>query len=289
MADIFTEFIPQIWSANILDAKDKVHVFGNLANRNYEGEITGAGNQVRIPQVGDITVNDYTRNNFGTGLTIENPSAASLFLSIDQQKYFTVGIDKLDMEQSKPQFMAKISQKCAYKIADTQDAFLAGLYAQAGINSTSNSASTYITLGSSNVRTELLLMSKAFDAANIQDQNRWLVAPPALYFELIDAGILEQSNNDGVWESGKVPNAYGWKIYKSNNVSSPSTDTDQYRIICGVGTESITFAEQIVDLQMINIAQSLKGFGTAIAGLHVYGGRIIPDRTGVIYAKIQNS
>ena len=40
---------------------------------------------------------------------------------------------------------------------------------------------------------------------------------------------------------------------------------------------------------MVNLVQSLKGFGTALAGLHVYGGRIIPDRTGCIYAKVTNN
>jgi hypothetical protein len=286
MADIFTEFIPQIWSANILDAKDKVHVFGNLTNRNYEGEITGGGNQVRIPQVGDITVNTYTRNNFGTGLTIESPNAASLYLSIDQEKYFTVAIDDLDIKQSKVKFMNSLSQKTAYAIADTQDQYLAGLYAQAGITSTSNTIGSPVTLGSSNLRDELSLMQESFDAANIQDMDRWTVIPPKLYWNLVESGILEQSNNDGVWENGKVLNAYGWKIYKSNNVAKSSTDTSHYRLLFGVGTESITFAEQIVKMKMVDLSDSLKGFGVALTGLHVYGARVIPDRTGVMYAKV---
>lgn len=289
MADIFTEFIPEIWSASILNAKDKIHVFGKLANRNWEGDIKGAGSQVRIPQVGDITVNSYTRNNFGTGLTLESPNVASLFMTIDQEKYFAVTVDALDMKQSKPDFMANLSQKCAYGLADTQDQYIAGLYGQAGITSTSNSASSVKSIGSSNVRTELLLMGKEFDEANVQKEGRWMIIPPALMFELIDAGILEQSNNDQLWSNGKVENAYGWDLYVSNNVSNASTDTTHYRILCGVGNESITFAEQIMEIDMVDLKQSLKGFGTALTGLHVYGARLIPDRTGVIYAAVSNS
>lgn len=288
MADIFTEFIPEIWSANILNAKDKVHVFGKLANRNYEGEIKAAGDTVRIPQVGDITVNNYTRNNFATGLTLENANVASLNLTIDQEKYFNVAVDKLDIVQSKVEFMNKLSEKAAYALSDTQDQFIAGLYAQAGLTSTSNSASTYVSIGSSNIRTELLLMHKKFDQSNVQREGRFMVVPPALMYELVDAGILEQSNNDRLWESGKMVDAYGWNLYMSNNVSSPSTDANQYRIIAGVGNESITFAEQIVEMNMVDLTQSFKGFGKAILGLHVYGARLIPDRTGVLYASVTN-
>ena len=288
MASVVQEFIPEIMSAQILAQKDKVHILGNLANRNYEGEIKAAGQTVRIPQVGDVTVNTYTRNNFGTGLTLEQPNVASLTLDITQEKYFNVGVDIIDISQSKVDFWAKIAGKAAYAIADVQDQFIAGLYSQCGLVSTSNSASTYITLGSSNVRSQFLLQHKKFDQANIQRQGRWATICPALMFELVDAGVLEQSNNDVVWTNGIVGNAYGWNLYVTNNLSSPSTDTDQYRLLFGVGNESITFAEQLVRVTMGDLTQSQKGFGEFIAGLHVYGARFIPDRSGVMYAKVTN-
>jgi hypothetical protein len=290
MGNIITEFIPEIWSAQILEDKKKTHVFGNLANRDYEGEIRQAGDQVRIPQVGHFTVNDYTRNNQATGLTLENLNVASMTLTIDQEKYFDIYIDQVDMVQSRPEFMAQVRANAAYDLADTQDQFIAGLYGQAGITSTSNSATSYVTIGSSNVRKELLLMSKQFDIANCPKQNRYLIVPHALEFELIDAGILEQSNNDVLWENGSLVGrmAYGWTIITSNNVSSPSTDTNQYRIIAGVGNESISMAEQIVSMNMADAFQAQKGFGAILGGLHVYGARLISDRTGVIYAKVTN-
>jgi hypothetical protein len=287
MADIFSEFIPEIWSAKILDDKKQAHVFGALANTDYEGEITGAGDSVRIPQVGHPTVSDYTRNNFGTGLTLETANVASMFLTIDQQKYFNVGIDTIDIKQAKPDFMAKISSNAAYQLAKSQDKYIAGLFAQAGLASTSNTVSSRVTIGSSNVRTEMLLMHKAFDEANVQREGRWMAVPPALLFELVDAGILEQSNNDKVWENGQVADAYGWKLYVSNNVYS--TAATSFNIICGVGKESITMAEQITEMDMDKLTKSQKGFGVYMAGLHVYGARLIPDRTGVIYATVSNS
>ena len=35
----FSNFIPEVWSARLLEHLDKVHVYANLMNRDYEGEI----------------------------------------------------------------------------------------------------------------------------------------------------------------------------------------------------------------------------------------------------------
>ena len=44
-------FIPTIWEARLLAHLDKELVYGNLANRDYEGDIKAAGNVVKINQI----------------------------------------------------------------------------------------------------------------------------------------------------------------------------------------------------------------------------------------------
>lgn len=284
MANYFTEFIPEVWSGSILMAKDKVHVFGALANRNYEGDIRGYGDTVKINSIGDVTVNDYTRNNFGTGLTIQYMDTNQITMLIDQAKYFTVAVDRVDEAQMYPKVMGAISQKAAYSIADTQDSYIAGLYTFAGITSTSNTAAAPVTLTSTNIEDELLLMGQEFDEANCQRQGRYIVIPPVAMKGLVKAGVVTKTDNVSDWTNGFVGRAYGWDIYMSNNVSQ--TSTGLYRMICGIQGESLTMAEQVTELKMVDMALSLKGFGNAITGLHVYGARAIPDRTGVLYANI---
>ncbi len=63
----FSNFIPEIWSARLLEHLDKVHVYASLLNRDYEGEIKAFGDTVHINQVGNITVKDYT------GADIDDP------------------------------------------------------------------------------------------------------------------------------------------------------------------------------------------------------------------------
>ena len=62
----FSNFIPEIWSARLLEHMDKVHVYANLMNRDYEGDIKAYGDTVHINLLGDITISNYTGSALGT-------------------------------------------------------------------------------------------------------------------------------------------------------------------------------------------------------------------------------
>ena len=57
-----TTFIPELWSARLLYALENSHVATNLVNRNYQGQITNAGDTVHINSIGAITVIRETRS-----------------------------------------------------------------------------------------------------------------------------------------------------------------------------------------------------------------------------------
>ena len=84
-------FFPSIWSANLIHFLQKEHVAVSVSNREYEGEVKSGGSEVRISQFGAVTVNNYTRNNWATGLTIQTLDDAQQILKIDQEKYFALG------------------------------------------------------------------------------------------------------------------------------------------------------------------------------------------------------
>lgn len=63
-----SSFIPQIWDARLLNALDKAHVFANVVNRDYEGDIKQQGDTVKINTIGAVTIGNYTKNtDFTTG------------------------------------------------------------------------------------------------------------------------------------------------------------------------------------------------------------------------------
>ena len=79
-------FVPTIWSANILDPIDTTLVFGNLCNRDYEGEISAYGDTVKINEIGDISINSYTKNST-TALTLQELTDAQQLLQITRARY----------------------------------------------------------------------------------------------------------------------------------------------------------------------------------------------------------
>ena len=97
-----TTFIPELWSARLLNALEKTHVAANLVNRDYEGEIKKQGDTVHINQIGNITINDYT----GEDITPpEELDSTMMELKIDQAKYFNFQVKDIDNAQSHPKLV----------------------------------------------------------------------------------------------------------------------------------------------------------------------------------------
>lgn len=280
MADKLDQFIPEWWAAEILSAKENSLVYTSLANRNYEGRIKKSGDRVRISQIGDITINDYTKNDFATGLTIEYLQEGQTWLDIDQAKSFSFYVEDMDVAQSAVSFVTEATGRAAYKLADTQDAYLAGLYAQCGINQNTNASPVDMT--STNIEEQFLAVLEALREAN-GGQQFYAVIPPWVETKLVHTKLLTDTNNSETFKNGFVGRAFGFDMYMSNNVSKNSTSWDKTRIICGVADESFTFAEQIVKVK--NQELVTEGFGNLFKGLHVYGAKIIrPDVTACLFA-----
>ena len=92
-------FIPEIWSANILVTLENSLVFANLANREHEGEIKAYGDTVHITGIGDIQIQDYTKYGKLTIQPVTDIDAG--VLKIDQSKAFAFEVDDLDTVQAR--------------------------------------------------------------------------------------------------------------------------------------------------------------------------------------------
>ena len=76
-----TTFIPTIWEARLLAHLDKALIYGNLCNRDYEGDISQAGDTVIINQIGDIAIKDYKKTE---DITLDDVDGTPTQLKIDQ-------------------------------------------------------------------------------------------------------------------------------------------------------------------------------------------------------------
>jgi len=271
-------FIPSIWSANIHQALENSLVSVRLANRSYEGEIRNAGDRVKINMFTDPTIATYTKNS--TTVTPENLSASQRELIVDQSKYFAFEVDDIDAAQGNMGLIAEPLRRSGYKLADTADAYLLGLYAQAGMSLNTNDVP--VDLVSTNVEEEVLAIGEKFNEAGLPFDGRYIVVAPWVISKMVLAGLTTKTQNDAMWSNGFVDRILGFNIYMSQNVSKNSTSWDKSRNIAGIANESYGYAEQIVKVEAFRPENA---FSDAVKGLHLYGGKIMrPDKTLVWYA-----
>jgi len=268
-------FIPEIWSATVLDTLKKNMVFGNLANRDYEGEISGAGDTVRINEIGDITINDYTKNST-TAITVQYLTDAQQILTIDQQKYFAFSMDDVDKAQVRPKIMEKAMDRAAYNLADNTDTNLATYLSTTGnffvgANSTElGSTVTALSAASTAVITALGWYARIMDQNNVPQQGRFIVVPPAILQQMVLARIVQDTNNSNFLTSGTqaVGNFYGFNIYVSNNCYG--VNSSQWHVIAG-HSMGFSYAEQITETEAY---RNQNAFGDVVRGLLVYGRKV---------------
>ncbi len=267
----FATFIPTIWSARLLAHLDKAHVYASLVNRDYEGEIKNYGDKVKINQIGDITIKNYTK-----GSDIDDPEeldGSGQELEIDQAKYFNFSIDDVDNAQSNPKLMDEAMQRAGYGMNDVTDGYLAGLMAVGAVNNGSNLGSDATPLVPTATTAYDMLVDLATDLTekNVPMAGRFVVVPAFFHGLLLkDARFVGNGTdyNKALIEGGEVGVAAGFAVNISNNV--PNTSGAKYKIIAGT-RQAASFAEQILETEAY---RPEKRFSDAVKGLHVYGAKV---------------
>lgn len=272
----FSNFIPEIWSARLLEHLDKVHVYAGLLNRDYEGEIRAFGDTVHINQIGAITVKPYT------GADIDSPEeldGAQTDLKIDQANYFNFQIKDIDNAQSNPKLMDDAMQRASYGMNDTVDQYLAGLLA-AGASGKVGTDTTPIVPTAANAYDYLVDLGTALSEENVPMLGRWVVVPPWFHGLLLKDDRFVGNGTDfnaAALQGGLVGAAAGFAIHVSNNV--PNTSGAKYKIIGGTNAGG-SYAEQLIEMEAY---RPEKNFADAVKGLHVYGAKVIqPEALAVL-------
>lgn len=273
-----TRFAPEIWSAQLLVAlrKELVYAGPGMLNRNYEGEIKGAGSMVRITSISDPTVNTYVPNS--TSIVPEELTDAQRNLVIDQFKYWAFKVDDVDAAQAAGSVMAEAMSRAAYKVADQIDQFVAGMYTgiQSAnvLGSTGSPIDTYTTVTDAYDKV-LVPLRTVLKKANVPTAGRFVVVSPEFTASLLRDTRFIKANEAGTdtgLRNGYVGRAAGFDIMESNNTPVPSGDT---QVITAGISSAISFAEQVAETKAYEPQDS---FSEAVKGLVVYGGKLLrPD------------
>jgi N4-gp56 family major capsid protein len=273
-------FKPEIWSARLLVALRKTLIYAGpqIVNRDYEGEISAAGDTVRITSIGRPTISNYV-----PGVTSINPEQltdAQRTLVIDQSKYFAFEVDDVDARQARGNVLPQAADESAYGLADVIDQYVASFYTGASV---ANQLGTVAVTTGDIAYNTLVDLSVKLDEANVPTEGRYVVIPPWYH------GLLRKNTNfinaekaaDGgaALRNGQIGEAAGFAVLKSNN--TPLVTGDDYAVTAGTNA-AISFGEQINKTEAYRPQDS---FSDAIKGLALYGAKLVrPDNLATVIA-----
>jgi N4-gp56 family major capsid protein len=267
-------FIPEIWTPKILVALRKKAVAGQLVNRDYEGEIKRAGDQVNITSINDVTIGTYTKH---TDITVEDIDDATRALLIDQSKYFAFELDDIERAQSVNggAVLNQALDNATYQLRDTADAFLLAAMNTA-IQGTANDLGTVaIHTTAQNLYDTFVDLAVTLDVDNVPEEGRWAVVSPSLHGRLLKLPTFITPGDQAAplaRANGYIGSIAGLQLYKSNNLPAVTDVAATGGIAIAGHNMATTFAEQIVSVEAFRLE---KRFADGLKGLHVYGAKVV--------------
>ena len=262
----FDNFIPELWSARLLQNLDKTFVYPQCANRTYEGEVRNLGDTVHIQKFGDIQVADYTKAT-GVGAPKDPGAGSTVALVIDQAKYFNFKVEDIEAVQANVNLMEKAMQRAAYAIGDVIDQYIAAFVNQAGIDAGE------VAVTPQNAYDTLVDLKVKFNKENVPSAGRFVVVPPEFLGMLEKDDRYTKNYDANVMANGVKGRVAGFDILESNNVPYVS-DGAKYSLMAGTDM-AIAYAGQIAKIEAYRPEQS---FSDACKGLYVYGAKVVEPK-----------
>lgn len=278
-------FIPEIWSAKLVDNFYDATVLAAISNTDYEGEIKKYGDTVNIRTTPELTVRPYQK---GMTLQVERPDKPKIQLLIDQGEYFAAIEDDVDKVQSDINLMDNWSRDASERmklaidpkvltnilpdIAATNQGTLAGRISQS-INLGATGAPVQLT--KTNVLEYIVDHGTVLDEANAPESGRFMVIPAWM------AGMIKKSDlkdasltGDGtsVLRNGRIGMIDRFTLYVSHNLNNVLDGGNRcFNIVAG-HKMGLTFASQMTEMETLRAEST---FGNIIRGLQVYGFKVV--------------
>ena len=288
--------IPEIWSLKTLIKFYAATVFGEIANTDYEGEITKHGDKVIIRTIPDISIRDYK---IGQGLQYDRMVPSTVELLVDKGKYYGLAINNVEKAQSDLQYMDDWATDAAQQLKISIDTDILAVIpsdaaaTNAGLTAGKKSASYNLGVSGTprevtkeNILDVIVDLGSVLDEQDVPETGRYIVMPPKFCGMVKKSDLKDASmTGDGVslLRNGKLGMIDRFTLYSSNNVATATDGSDKvYNIIAGQKS-ALTFASQLINTEIID---NQTDFGKLMRGLQVYGYEVIkPEALAHLYAK----
>jgi hypothetical protein len=255
-----TNFIPQVWSKNILDALEPKCKLVNNCYREYEGDVVHAGS-VKILGVGEPTIGAYDNTK---DITIEDMTDAGQILNIDQANYFAFFVDDVDKAQSIPGLPEKFQEKAVHGLAVKRDTYIANLIKGVTTNVTTAAGTDYTDIQEAIDGAIVALQERNFDEEGV------IEVSPFVYQKFKHLLTTLSTDNPEYIKKGIVGRYNDMDVVMSNNMAKDSS----YHYCCVRGKKAIAFAGQLNEVEALRAERRFKDI---VRGLDTFGAKVIDE------------
>lgn len=269
-----THFIPELWSAQMLEVWWNESVLAALVNREYEGLAT-RGNTVHISGVVAPTIKDYKAA--GRLTSADAISDTGVDLLIDQEKSFDFYVDDIDRAQAAGTLEAYTTAAGQGLSADTET-FISNLLVANGTDS--DTTVTNPTTGD-DAYDVVADLRKQMNKNKVPSDNRVLVVN-AEFERLLLGSDSKLTSYQVAGDTNGLRNATLGQLLSFRTIVTnylPATDEPQ---AIAFNTRCVAFVSQIDSTEGM---RAIDKFADRVRGLHVYGGKVVRPEGVYVFNK----
>lgn len=267
----YQNFKPTFWSKHIQTELERLCTLADWCNTQFEGEAK-KGEKVKILGLSSPTIGDYE-----PGTAINAPEAVSdtsLYLEINNAKYFNVSIDDVDKAQAINGIMEKNLENAAREFANIRDKYVGSLAAEAE-NINEEAVAITDSKTAKKLIDEAILTLRENDVPTNMEV---VIELPWFMYNIFKENLIElKTNNDKLLERGIISMYDGCYVRPSNNLHVD----DDGAYYCMVRThDAIAFASGI---DKVEAYRPHNGFEDAVKGLNTFGAKIVRPKELAVF------
>lgn len=265
----YANFIPSVWNEGINRELERLCVFVEDCNRQYEGSVKKKGESVTILGVGKPTIKSLAKANRNNDIDApEEIEDTSVIMYINQIRYFNYMVGDIDKAQAVNGVMDALEQETSEGLADEVDKYVASFAVDSSVAKL-NASPTTVT--KDNILSTLDLAIQKLYENDVKATTKIVVTiSPRFYTLFKQAYIDKDTDNSEMLKNGRVAK-YGNVIVKmSNNVhktDSGATDNIMIRT-----QRAIAFAKPLTHTEPY---RPEKKFADAVKGFILFDAKVV--------------
>ena len=271
ITNVYSAFIPEIWSQKLNNILEKECVMLQCVNRNWEGEIRNQGDKVKIITPAEVSISTLGSDS----IFYSELEPTSMDLVIDQKKFFAFKINDVAQVQANTDIMEAHLKNAKKAIEEVQDAYLLSQHANVATGNVVGSDASPVSLDKTTIYSQfvkLALCLKNSDAVSA-GVRPWVIINPTIESYLLQSTEFIGAHNvaDETLREGAIGRIAGMDVLVSTNLTAVD---GKFYVLAGTN-EAITFASQLAKIESLRDKDS---FSDLVRGLYLYGAKTVQPK-----------